>query len=71
MDPKSYIKKNLKGSKVLYLSTCCVGEAKLDVIEAEVDEALATGTWVDIKVKHYESYEIVNIIQCHVCLNCS
>ena len=34
----------------MYLKTCCVGGAKYDQIEAEVDEALSCGTYVDVMV---------------------
>ena len=49
-DPKGFIRKRVKGEKLGYLSTCCVGSSLQDRIEAEIDEALATSTWVDVMV---------------------
>ncbi|ELU03598.1 hypothetical protein CAPTEDRAFT_148455 [Capitella teleta] len=47
-DCKSYIQKRLKGEPLLMLSSCCIGKAIRESIEAEVDEALSTASWVDI-----------------------
>ena len=35
---------------VEYLTSCCIGQLIKDRIESEIDEALDTGTWVDIMV---------------------
>ncbi|XP_041352630.1 E3 UFM1-protein ligase 1-like [Gigantopelta aegis] len=47
-DCKNYIKKRFKDEQLVYLSTCCCGKAIQDQIESSVDEALSSGTWVDI-----------------------
>lgn len=47
-DPKSYAKTMLQDTKVLFLSSACVGEQLLDQIEASIEEAHLTGTWVDV-----------------------
>ena len=49
-DAKTYIQKRLKGESLQYLSTCCVGRAIQENVEAEVEEALASGGWVDVLV---------------------
>ncbi|XP_064629084.1 E3 UFM1-protein ligase 1-like [Lineus longissimus] len=47
-DAKSYIKKHFKGESLIYLQSCCVGPTISDQVEATVDEALRTASWVDI-----------------------
>ncbi|KAH3737387.1 hypothetical protein DPMN_043979 [Dreissena polymorpha] len=49
-DPKDFIRKRFPGEPIVYLSTCCVGRGIQDGVETAVEEALETGTWVDIKV---------------------
>ncbi len=49
-DPKTYIKKRLRGTPLQYLSSCCVGKIIQDRVEAEVTEAVSTGGWVDVMV---------------------
>lgn len=46
----SYIKKRYKSSHLLFLSAACVGQGIVDQVEASVDEAISSGTWVDIAV---------------------
>ncbi|GFO39294.1 E3 ufm1-protein ligase 1-like [Plakobranchus ocellatus] len=48
-DPKGYIKKRFKSEPLVYLSSCCVGPDVSEQVHYSVDEALNTGTWVDIK----------------------
>ncbi|XP_052238485.1 E3 UFM1-protein ligase 1 homolog [Dreissena polymorpha] len=48
-DPKDFIRKRFPGEPIVYLSTCCVGRGIQDGVETAVEEALETGTWVDIK----------------------
>nr|CAG4648518.1 EOG090X0267 [Polyphemus pediculus] len=47
-NPKGYCRKRFKENPLLYLSTCCVGSQILDQIEAAVEEALSSQSWVDI-----------------------
>ena len=49
-DAKGFIKKRFKAQKLVFLSTCCVGPVIQERIESEIDEALATSTWVDVMV---------------------
>ncbi|XP_042907673.1 E3 UFM1-protein ligase 1 [Parasteatoda tepidariorum] len=46
LDPKTYLKKKFK--ELTYFNSCCVGQNILSQIEAAIDEALNTKTWVDI-----------------------
>nr|CAG4636818.1 EOG090X0267 [Ceriodaphnia reticulata]SVE72800.1 EOG090X0267 [Ceriodaphnia reticulata] len=47
-DPKSYCRKRFKETPLLYLSSCCVGSNILEQIEAAIEEALASKSWVEI-----------------------
>ncbi|XP_077864650.1 E3 UFM1-protein ligase 1-like isoform X2 [Saccoglossus kowalevskii] len=47
-DGKSYLKRRYKSQDVLYLHTVCVGRSIQDQMDASIDEALNTNTWVDI-----------------------
>ena len=49
-DPKGYIKKRFKTEQLVYLTSCCVGPGISEQVQYGVDEALNTGTWVDLKV---------------------
>ncbi|XP_048209767.1 E3 UFM1-protein ligase 1 [Perognathus longimembris pacificus] len=47
-DAVSYIKKRYKTTQLLFLKTACVGQGLVDQVEASVEEAISSGTWVDI-----------------------
>ncbi|XP_061479361.1 E3 UFM1-protein ligase 1 [Rhineura floridana] len=47
-DPVNYIKKRYKSLQLLFLTASCVGQEIVDQVEASVDEAISSGTWVDI-----------------------
>ncbi|XP_062980935.1 E3 UFM1-protein ligase 1 isoform X1 [Elgaria multicarinata webbii] len=47
-DPVNYIKKRYKSLQLLFLKASCVGQEMVDQVEASVDEAISSGTWVDI-----------------------
>uniref|UniRef100_T1IY38 E3 UFM1-protein ligase 1 homolog n=1 Tax=Strigamia maritima TaxID=126957 RepID=T1IY38_STRMM len=47
-EPVKFIKKIFSDQSLTYLSTCVVGQSLVDQIDASVDEALVSGTWVDI-----------------------
>ncbi|EMP42445.1 E3 UFM1-protein ligase 1, partial [Chelonia mydas] len=47
-DPVNYIKKRYKSTKLLFLKAACVGQEIVDQVEASVDEAISSGTWIDI-----------------------
>lgn len=48
-DPVSYIKKRFKSSKLLFLKSVCVGRTIVDQLEASVEEAINSATWVDLQ----------------------
>ncbi|XP_049753448.1 E3 UFM1-protein ligase 1 [Elephas maximus indicus] len=47
-DAVSYIKKRYKTTQLLFLKQACVGQGLVDQVEASVEEAISSGTWVDI-----------------------
>ncbi|KAM6185683.1 E3 UFM1-protein ligase 1 [Rhynchocyon petersi] len=47
-DAVSYIKKRYKTTQLLFLRAACVGQELVDQVEASVEEAISSGTWVDI-----------------------
>ncbi|XP_045150313.1 E3 UFM1-protein ligase 1 isoform X2 [Echinops telfairi] len=47
-DALSYIKKRYKTTQLLFLKAACVGQGLVDQVEASVEEAISSGTWVDI-----------------------
>uniref|UniRef100_A0A4W3JEZ6 E3 UFM1-protein ligase 1 n=1 Tax=Callorhinchus milii TaxID=7868 RepID=A0A4W3JEZ6_CALMI len=48
-DPINYIKKRYKSTPLTYLKATCVGHVIVDQVEASVEEALRSDTWVDIQ----------------------
>ncbi|CAI9164300.1 unnamed protein product [Rangifer tarandus platyrhynchus] len=46
-DAMSYIKKRYKTAQLLFLKAACVGQGLVDQVEASVEEAISSGTWVD------------------------
>ncbi|XP_057209113.1 E3 UFM1-protein ligase 1 isoform X2 [Triplophysa rosa] len=48
-DAVGYIKKNFKSSRLLFLKSACVGKTIVDQLEASVEEAINSATWVDIQ----------------------
>lgn len=50
LDPKSYLKKKFKDEGMTHLNTCCVGKNIINQIEVTIEEALNSGTWVDVLV---------------------
>ncbi|CAG0889263.1 unnamed protein product [Darwinula stevensoni] len=51
-DAESYVKKTFGSTKedMVFLPTVCCGPALLDQIEGMVEEALNTGSWIDVQV---------------------
>ncbi|XP_004628247.1 E3 UFM1-protein ligase 1 [Octodon degus] len=47
-DAVNYIKKRYKTTKLLFLKAACVGQGFVDQVEASVEEAISSGSWVDI-----------------------
>ncbi|KAJ8891610.1 hypothetical protein PR048_004138 [Dryococelus australis] len=47
-EPKTFVSKHFPGEKLLLLNSCAVGKQLFDQVEASVEEAVATGSWIDI-----------------------
>ncbi|XP_061602832.1 E3 UFM1-protein ligase 1 [Cololabis saira] len=48
-DPSGYVKKRFKSSKLLFLRAACVGKTLVDQVEASVEEAVSSATWIDLQ----------------------
>ncbi|KAM6915341.1 E3 UFM1-protein ligase 1 [Xenentodon cancila] len=48
-DPSNYIKKRFKSNKLLFLKAACVGKTLVDQVEASVEEAVSSATWIDLQ----------------------
>ncbi|XP_062858526.1 E3 UFM1-protein ligase 1 [Trichomycterus rosablanca] len=48
-DPVNYIKKRFKDKKLVFLKSACVESAILDQLEASVEEAVTSDTWIDLQ----------------------
>ncbi|XP_028393266.1 E3 UFM1-protein ligase 1 homolog [Dendronephthya gigantea] len=47
-DVQGYLKRRFKTKSNVYLKTCCAGPLVVGNLEAAVDEALSSGTWLDV-----------------------
>uniref|UniRef100_A0A8C0ZFV7 E3 UFM1-protein ligase 1 n=1 Tax=Cyanistes caeruleus TaxID=156563 RepID=A0A8C0ZFV7_CYACU len=47
-DPVGYIKKRYKSAQLLFLRAACVGQEMVDQVEASVEEAISSGSWIDV-----------------------
>ncbi|NWR59555.1 UFL1 ligase, partial [Bucorvus abyssinicus] len=47
-DPAGYIKKRYKSTQLLLLRAACVGQEMVDQVEASVEEAISSGSWIDV-----------------------
>ncbi|NXP80160.1 UFL1 ligase, partial [Ramphastos sulfuratus] len=47
-DPAAYIKKRYKSTQLLFLRAACVGQEIVDQVEASVEEAINSGSWIDV-----------------------
>lgn len=56
-DPLNYIKKRFKDKKLLFLQSVCVDAAILDQLEASVEEAVSSETWIDLQVQKMTHYQ--------------
>lgn len=55
-DPISYISRMQLNKELIALTTCSVGPKILDDVYASIEEAIASGTWIDIMVCFYSFY---------------
>lgn len=44
-----HIRKKYKSSSLIYLKSVCVGQSLVDQVEASVEEAISSGSWLDIQ----------------------
>ncbi|XP_018414311.1 PREDICTED: E3 UFM1-protein ligase 1 [Nanorana parkeri] len=47
-DPLSYVRKRYKSTQLIFLKSVCVGQSIVDQVEASVEEAIGSGSWLDI-----------------------
>ncbi|XP_025894948.1 E3 UFM1-protein ligase 1 [Nothoprocta perdicaria] len=47
-DPSGYIKKRYKSTQLLFLRAACVSQEIVDQVEASVEEAISSGSWIDV-----------------------
>ncbi|KAM9315624.1 E3 UFM1-protein ligase 1 [Gastrophryne carolinensis] len=47
-DPIGYVRKRYKSSQLIYLKSVCVGQSIVDQVEASAEEAVSSGSWLDI-----------------------
>ncbi|KAL1472282.1 hypothetical protein MTO96_039443 [Rhipicephalus appendiculatus] len=47
-DPKAYIRRHFKDESLVFLKSLCIGQTLLAQVEAAIDEAAGTGSWVDV-----------------------
>ncbi|NXR10054.1 UFL1 ligase, partial [Semnornis frantzii] len=47
-DPAAYIKKRYKSTQLLFLRAACIGQEIVDQVEASVEEAINSGSWIDV-----------------------
>ncbi|XP_069582446.1 E3 UFM1-protein ligase 1 [Ranitomeya imitator] len=48
-DPVGYIRKRYKSASLIYLKSVCAGQSILDQVEASAEEAISSGSWLDIE----------------------
>ncbi|KAF4528259.1 hypothetical protein B566_EDAN014149, partial [Ephemera danica] len=47
-DATGFIKRHFASEKLLFLASCAVGPSLVDQVEASIEEAVATNTWLDL-----------------------
>lgn len=50
-DARNYLKRRFKSESIVYLKTCCAGRLVVDNLDAAIDDALSSGTWLDVMVR--------------------
>lgn len=53
-EPQSFIKRHFPSDKILYLPSCAVGSLLFDQVEASIEDAVSSGTYIDLMVFHCE-----------------
>ncbi|XP_077343348.1 E3 UFM1-protein ligase 1 [Lithobates pipiens] len=47
-DPLGYVRKRYKSTQLIFLKSVCVGQSIVDQVEASAEEAISSGSWLDI-----------------------
>lgn len=47
-DPQTFIRKHFASDNLMLLQSCAVGKQLLDQIEGSVEEAISSGSWIDV-----------------------
>ncbi|XP_059487447.1 E3 UFM1-protein ligase 1 homolog [Neocloeon triangulifer] len=47
-DPQGFIKRHFANEKLLQLPSCAVGSLLFDQVEASIEDAVSTGSWIDL-----------------------
>ncbi|CAB3366774.1 Hypothetical predicted protein [Cloeon dipterum] len=47
-DAQGFIKRNFPNEKILYLPSCAVGPLLFDQVEASIEDAVSTSSWIDL-----------------------
>ncbi|KAI8499223.1 E3 UFM1-protein ligase 1 [Branchiostoma belcheri] len=62
-DPQPYVKKRFKSASLVFLPSCCVGPALLSQVEASIEEAVTSATWVDVQTLLPPSFNATDCTQ--------
>ena len=49
-EPAAFIRKRFRSGRLLFLRAAAVGPGLVDQLEASVEEAVSSSTWVDLQV---------------------
>ncbi|XP_071954728.1 E3 UFM1-protein ligase 1-like [Antedon mediterranea] len=63
-DAKGYIKTRFKSQNLLFLSSSCAGSGILDQVEGSIEEALDTGSWIDVEPLLPSCFSTMDANQC-------
>lgn len=47
-DPQTFIRKHFANENLMFLQSCAVGKQLIDQIEGSVEEAISSGSWIDV-----------------------
>ena len=70
-DPKSFCRKRFKEISLLYLSSCCVGSNILEQIEAAIEEAINSQSWIEVLVSTSVSAKKATFTFIYLFFSCS
>ena len=52
-EPQGFIKRHFPSEKILYLPSCAVGSLLFDQVEASIEDAVSSGTFIDLMVTEF------------------